>query len=76
MTEFKKLMLGKLNRILYKLDTIENKLEIFQEKIQYQNQSSIIQEENIQFPICTLSELTLFEEQLQEMKFKEDVVCI
>lgn len=76
MTEFKKLMLGKLNRILFKLDTIENKLEIFQEKIQYQNQSSIIQEENIQFPICTLSELTLFEEQLQEMKFKEDVVCI
>jgi len=69
-------MLGKLNRILYKLDTIENKLEIFQEKIQYQNQSSIIQENNIQFPICTLSELTLFEEQLQEMRFKEDVVCI
>lgn len=76
MTEFKKLMLGKLNRILYKLDTIENKLEIFQEKIQYQNQSSILQENNIQFPICTLSELILFEEQLQEMRFKEDVVCI
>lgn len=74
--EFKKVMLGKLNRILYKLDTIENKFEILQEKVQYRNQSYIIQNNNIQFPICTLPELTLFEEQLQDMRFKEDVLNI
>lgn len=47
---------------------------MFQDKLQYRNQFNNIQENNIQFPICTLVQLTLFEEQLQDIRFKEDVV--
>lgn len=68
-------MLSKLNRILFKLDTIENKFEILEQKvIQHKNQFCIQENNNIQFPICTLAELTFFEEQLQDTRFKEDVV--
>ncbi|KMQ86083.1 hypothetical protein RF55_15045, partial [Lasius niger] len=75
--EFKKIMLGKLNRILFKLDNIENKLEMLEEKvIQFRNQSCIQENNNIQFPICTLAVLTVFEEQLQDTRFKEDVLNI
>jgi len=68
-------MLGKLNRILFKLDTIENKFEMLEEKVvQFGNQSCIQKNNNIQSPICTLAELTVFEEQLQDTRFKKDVV--
>ena len=74
-SEFKKLVLVKLNRIIYKLDTFENRFDKFEaEKAQYSKPACIIQESSIQFPISTLPQLTLFEEQLQDMKFKEDVV--
>ncbi|XP_071577867.1 uncharacterized protein [Temnothorax nylanderi] len=72
--EFKKIILRKLNKILYKMETIEKNIEMFDKKVQYSNQPCIAQKSNIQFPIGTLPELTLFEEQLQDMKFKEDVL--
>lgn len=37
----------------------------------YDNQD----ESDIHFPISTLTELTTFEDQLQEIKFKDKIVC-
>ncbi|KMQ84694.1 hypothetical protein RF55_17299 [Lasius niger] len=70
--EYKKLTLGKLNKILYKLHTIETKIDILEEKMQPIN--SFSQENNVKLPISTNEELTYFEEQLHERQFKEEVV--
>lgn len=58
----------KLNKILYKLDAVENKINILEEKM---TSYSIDMNEkcNIQFPLLSLSELTYFEGQLEEEKF-------
>jgi len=72
--DFKKLIVWKLNKILYKLDTIENRLDILQEKGQSSNQFCNIQEIDILLPICTIADLTSFEEQLKEIKFQDDVL--
>jgi hypothetical protein len=74
-SDCKKHFLWKLNKILYKLNTIENKLDILQEKGQSSNQSCNIAEIDNLFPICTISDLKSFEEQLEEKNFQNDVVC-
>lgn len=51
MLDLKKPILRKLNKVLYQLNTIENKLEILQGKEQYLNQQRTTQKNNIRFPI-------------------------
>jgi len=72
-SDFKKNVLWKLNKILYKLNTVESRLDMLQEKEQFSNQFCI-QEIDILFPICTIVNLTSLEEQLKERKFQDDVV--
>jgi len=72
-SDFKKNVLWKLNKILYKLNTIESRLDMLQEKEQFSNQFCI-QEIDILFPIYTIVNLTSLEEQLKERKFQDDVV--
>ncbi|XP_011858997.1 PREDICTED: uncharacterized protein LOC105556509 isoform X2 [Vollenhovia emeryi] len=72
--ESKTAMFSKLNRILYKLDSIENKVDICTAKLQSANKTYNEQRSDIRLPIRTLSQLTLFEEQLQDVTFKEDVL--
>lgn len=74
--EFKKLIITKVNRILYKLDVIDNRLNMLEEKMHFSRHSYVSQECDIHFPISTLIELTSFEEQLQEIKFKDEVLNI
>lgn len=66
-------MLFKLNKVLYKLDTIQNKITLLEEKISHP--INISEESNIQLPISSQEELQLFEDQLEEEKFKNQVVC-
>ncbi|XP_011859202.1 PREDICTED: uncharacterized protein LOC105556721, partial [Vollenhovia emeryi] len=72
--ESKTAMFSKLNRILYKLDSIENKVDICTAKLQSANKTYNEQRSDIRLPIRTLSQLTLFKEQLQDVTFKEDVL--
>lgn len=74
-SDFKKHILWKLNKVLYKLDAIENRLDRLQEKEQSSNQFCNIQEIDILLLIRTIADLTSFEEQLKERKFQDDVVC-
>lgn len=61
----------KLNKILYKLDVIENKVNIVEEKMT----STYIDEEcNIELPLLSTAQLALFEGQLEETVFKNHVV--
>ncbi|KAM0728587.1 hypothetical protein ACS0PU_004842 [Formica fusca] len=69
--DFKKHILWKLNKVLYKLDAIENRLDRLQEKEQSSNQFCNIQEIDILLPIRTIADLTSFEEQLKERKFQD-----
>lgn len=70
---FKKSVLYKLNKILYKLNDLENRvMDISQETSS--NQFCNIPEINNLLPICTMSDLKSFEEQLEEKKFQDNVV--
>lgn len=72
-SEDRKLLVGKLNRILCKLNNIENKIDIVEDKMQrsnYSNQEEIV----IELPITTFEDLTSFEEQLKEVHFKDEAV--
>ncbi|KMQ89708.1 hypothetical protein RF55_10634, partial [Lasius niger] len=71
--EFKKQVLFKLNKILYKVERLENILNGFEERIQFRN-NEIDEECDIQFPLVSLQDLTNFEEQLQESQFKNKVL--
>jgi len=53
---------------LYKLDIINNKINIFEEKIQFSSQYDINEECSIQFPLSTFNELILFEAKVKEKK--------
>lgn len=75
--EFKKQIIGKLNKILYKLDGIEIKINMLEEKMQFSCHSYDGQDEcDIHFPISTLTELISFEDQLQEIEFKDKVLNV
>lgn len=69
--EFKKQVLRKLNNIIYKIGILERKIDIFEEK---QTSDDIDQEYDIQLPISTVDDLASFEEQLQQINFKNAVV--
>ena len=72
-SDLTKQIIGKINKVLYKLDNIENRFDILEEKIQpsrHYNDS----EYDIQFPISTFTELINFEEQIKEATFKDKVV--
>lgn len=71
-SEFKRQMLTKLNKILYKLDVVEHKLIILENKM---TSSTYIDEEcDTQFPFSLTTQLTLFEQQLEETVFKNQMV--
>lgn len=71
--EYQKLVLGKLNKVLYKLNSIENRMDILEDKMQRYNYSS--QEEIlIPLPITTFEKLKFFEEQLKEVIFKDEAI--
>jgi len=72
-SEFRKQVLLKLNKLLYKMDKCENILNVFEEKIQFRDNEDN-EECNIQFPLISMQDLTNFEEQLQDSKFKQNVV--
>jgi len=55
------------------MDRCENMLNIFEEKIQFKDNEDN-EECNIQFPLISIQDLTNFEEQLQDSKFKQKVV--
>ncbi|XP_011858099.1 PREDICTED: uncharacterized protein LOC105555682 isoform X2 [Vollenhovia emeryi] len=74
--EFKKQIIGKLNKILYKLDNIENRINMTEEKMQFSYHTYDNDESDIHFPISTLTELISFEDQLQNTKFKDKVLNI
>ena len=59
---------------MYKLDTIENRLDIQQEKRLSPDQICNFQDIDTLLPIRTIADLTSFEEQLKEIKFQDDVV--
>lgn len=72
-SEFKKLVLGKLNKILYKQNNLENRMDILEYKMErssYCSQEEII----IQLPVTTFEELTSFEENLKEVNYKNEAV--
>lgn len=73
--EFQKQILFKMNKMLYKMERVENILYGFEEKItkKFTNE---VEESHIQFPLITLSDLNNFEEQLQESQFKNKVVYL
>lgn len=72
-SEFKKLVLGKLNKILYKQNNLENRMDILEYKMERSNYCS--QEEIIiQLPVTTFEELTSFEENLKEVNYKNEAV--
>lgn len=58
--------------MLYKLDTLQNKINFFEDKISYP--VNINEKFNIQLPISLNEDLQLFEEQLDEERFKGKVV--
>jgi len=64
----------KLNKVLYKLDTIQNKMNLLEEKMLYP--MNVEDDFNVQFPFSQYEELKLFDEQLNEERFKNHVVCI
>lgn len=72
-SEFKKQVIGKLNKILYRTDAIENKLHQLENDIQFQDIDNS-EECDIQFPLETLQDLNNFEELLQESQFKQEMV--
>lgn len=72
-SEFKKQVIGKLNKILYRTDAIENKLHQLENDIQFQDIDNS-EECDIQFPLETLQDLNNFEELLQESQFKQKMV--
>ena len=59
-----------MDKIENKMDTIEKKLHVLPERQHHIGKEN----RNIPFPIATFPQLTLFEEELQELEFKEDVV--
>ena len=65
----------KLNKILYKMDTLENKVKLIEENMKHPVN---IDEEfiNVQLPIALYEDLIFFDEQLSEEKFKNTVVNI
>lgn len=71
-SDFKKNILWKLNKILYQLNNIENRvMGISQEKsYEFCNNPEI---DNL-FPICTMFDLISFEEKLEERKFQDNVL--
>ncbi|XP_024885615.1 uncharacterized protein LOC112463438 [Temnothorax curvispinosus] len=74
--EFKKLIIRKLNSISYKLGIIENRFNMLEEKIQFSCHDFDSQECDIHFPISTVTELISFEDQLQEIKFRDTVLNV
>ncbi|XP_071652693.1 uncharacterized protein [Temnothorax longispinosus] len=74
--EFKKLIIRKLNSISYKLDIMENRFNMLEEKIQFSCHDFDSQECDIHFPISTVTELISFEDQLQEIKFRDTVLNV
>lgn len=73
-SEFKKQIVFKLNKVLYKLDTMQNKINLLEQKISHP--ININEELDIQLPILSQEELQLFEEQLGEEIFKNKVVLL
>lgn len=73
--DFKKQTIYKLNKILYKLDTMQNKMNLLEEKMLYPVNAD---EEfiNVQLPISLYEDLLLFEEQLSEERFKNKLINI
>lgn len=74
LSEFKKRIVFKLNKVLYKLDTMQNKINLLEQKISHP--ININEELDIQLPILSQEELQLFEEQLGEEIFKNKVVLL
>lgn len=72
-SEFNKQVLLKLNKILYKVDRLENSLKTLEEKIQFKDNDPE-EEYDIQFPLLSVEDLKKFEEQLQESHLKHKVV--
>ncbi|XP_039309896.1 uncharacterized protein LOC120358728 [Solenopsis invicta] len=72
--EFKKIVLAKMNKVIFQLYTLENKMNILEEKIQPTNTSN--EENDIQLPITTFEELIYFEEQLHEIQFKNELLNV
>lgn len=56
------MILGKLNKILFKLNSLENRMDIFEEKMQSSSDND--QEEVLTLlPISTFDDLTYFEKE-------------
>lgn len=54
------------------MDILENKVDIIDNKVEFSN--PINKESNVAFPIPSIAELRYFEEQLQEIELKNEVV--
>lgn len=65
-------MLLKLNKLIYKVDALQTKMNVIQEKVSEPLHTN--EEFNVPLPIGQYDDLMLFEEHLQEDKFKNHVV--